>query len=202
MSEAGSMNFSVTVPGKGRSSKISRMLTLERVIEWIKAHDFDEHTTQSLIAQASRYPSHALPKFKEKLNVMLQRARQQRREDTGNEVEQPIEEVQEQFGSLAAGLSQTWKEPENAEEESVENSGEVCLASGTGGEEESCQKESCEEGGCEESCSIEKESGVEEDWQEEASSFAAVITDSDSFDDPVDSDPLRREREAEVPAEV
>jgi hypothetical protein len=110
MSEASSMNFSVSVPGKGKTN-IGRMFTLERLVEWIKAQELDEHTTKSLIALASRYPSHALPLFKKNFNLMLQRARAMRKSDS----EEPITKITENtptignFSSLDAGLNQTWK---------------------------------------------------------------------------------------------
>lgn len=110
MSEASSMNFSVNVPGKGKTH-IGRMFTLERLVEWIKAQELDEHTTKSLIYLASRYPSHALPLFKKNFNLMLQRARAMRKSDS----EEPITKIIENtptignFSSLDAGLNQTWK---------------------------------------------------------------------------------------------
>jgi len=121
MSEAASMNFSVTIPGKSRSPRIARMLTLERLIEWIKSQDLDEHTTKSLIYLASRYPSHALPLFKKNFNLMLQRARAMRKADSTGPVEKKeAEPVAETFESLDAGLNQVWKEPKNAKEDSLE----------------------------------------------------------------------------------
>ena len=125
MSEAASMNFSVTIPGKSRSPRIARMLTLERLIEWIKSQDLDEHTTKSLIYLASRYPSHALPLFKKNFNLMLQRARAMRKADSTGPVEKKeaeAEPVTETFESLDAGLNQTWKEPKNAKESHKEDS--------------------------------------------------------------------------------
>ena len=97
-----------------------------------------------------------------------------------------VEEQQEQFASLAAGLNQSWKEPTNAEEENVEDCGEVCVESGADCEEIRQEKSSAK-----------KE--VEESFQEEAlddwqsGELQAVTADSDSFDDPIDGLPLRRE---------
>ena len=51
MSEPSSVNFSVSVPGKEKSSPIGRMLTLERIIEWINSDpQTDEQTKKNLIA--------------------------------------------------------------------------------------------------------------------------------------------------------
>lgn len=124
MSEASSMNFSVYVPGKGKTH-IGRMVTLERLVEWIKSQEFDEHTTKSLIYLASRYPSHALPLFKKNFNLMLQRARAMRQSDSEENII-PIqhEPVVETFSNLDDGLNQSWKGQKNEKENSIEDNEE------------------------------------------------------------------------------
>lgn len=128
MSEASSMNFSVYVPGKGKTH-IGRMVTLERLIEWIKSQEFDEHTTKSLIYLASRYPSHALPLFKKNFNLMLQRARAMRQADSEENIT-PIqhEPVVETFSSLDDGLNQSWKGQKNEKEKSINEENDESVA--------------------------------------------------------------------------
>ena len=126
MSEPTSVNFSVSVPGREKNSPISRMLTLDRVIEWINSDpNTDEQTKKNLIAQASRYPSHALPMFKEKYQLMLQRARARRAEESGLEPqksaiqEEESKSTEQKFSSFEDGLNQTWSE--NASEKEKNN---------------------------------------------------------------------------------
>tara|TARA_B100000941_G_C28351328_1_gene471984 strand:+ start:309 stop:806 length:498 start_codon:yes stop_codon:yes gene_type:complete len=128
MSEPSSVNFSVSVPGKEKSSPIGRMLTLERIIEWINSDpQTDEQTKKNLIAQASRYPSHALPMFKQKYQLMLQRARAKRAEESGLEPQQSTisqEEksgsTEQKFSSFEDGLNQTWSENASEKENDEE----------------------------------------------------------------------------------
>lgn len=122
MSEPSSVNFSVNIPGQGQRSRISRILTLDRLIEWIRSHEFDEHTTETLIAMASRYPYEALPLFKKNFNLMLQRARATRKKDENHEeIGIQGQVTQTNISSLEEGINQKWKESEtNVEEESSE----------------------------------------------------------------------------------
>ena len=104
MSEASSMSVSLNIPND-RKSKLSRMLTLERLIEWINAQELDEFTTKGLIDIAKRYPSHALPTFKKNFNIMLQRVRSQRKaEDVA-----PVVEIVEETPSDEETLNSEWK---------------------------------------------------------------------------------------------
>lgn len=167
MSEASSMNFSVYVPGKGKTH-IGRMVTLERLIEWIKSQEFDEHTTKSLIYLASRYPSHALPLFKKNFNLMLQRARAMRQSDSEENITPTQHEpVVETFSNLDDGLSQSWKGQKNDKEKSIAM-----------GDRKSEEVEGIR------NITEENDESVADDWQDE------FHGDAYTLDDQTDSNPL------------
>ena len=102
------INVGVTVNGEGNRRGPLRQITLEVVTEWIKLQGFDEYTTNGLIEMASRYPTQALPSFRRNFNLMIQRVRQKRKqeqgEDVSNVVQKPIkqsEPIQEERGSTS-----------------------------------------------------------------------------------------------------
>lgn len=80
MAEPTSIKAKIYVPGKS-SSRLQRPLTLGVISEWIKLQGFDEYTTNGLIELASRYPTQALPSFRENFNIMIERVRQKRRKE-------------------------------------------------------------------------------------------------------------------------
>lgn len=93
MSEPSKLNISVTHESHGRKTHISRVVTLEGVINWIKGHQFDDYTTNGLIEIASKYPNQALPSFRKNFNVMIARVRQKRKTEQGvvsNVKEEPV----------------------------------------------------------------------------------------------------------------
>ncbi len=70
------LKISVGVAGEdSRKSRIAPLLTLERVVQWIKSHNFDQKTEEGLIELAANYPNAALPSFRRNFNVMLNRVR-------------------------------------------------------------------------------------------------------------------------------
>jgi hypothetical protein len=64
--------------------KANRVVTHERVAEWIRRQGLDQLTTEDLIELSSRYPVGALASFKKNFHLMIQRVRAtQRKEKTG-----------------------------------------------------------------------------------------------------------------------
>lgn len=86
-----SVNLKVGVKGKDEKS-FKMPLTLDKVSEWIRLQEFDEYTTEGLIALAGRYPTHALPMFRKNFNVMIARVRAQRRREMLEQGETPEED--------------------------------------------------------------------------------------------------------------
>jgi hypothetical protein len=87
MSEPTSIKSQVFIPGKG-NGKLQRLLTLETVCSWIKLQGFDEYTTNGLIELASKYPTQALPSFRKNFNLMIERVRAKRRQESNLREEQ------------------------------------------------------------------------------------------------------------------
>ncbi len=83
--EASSIRTQVFVPGK-TGGRLQRQLTLEIITDWIKLQGLDDYTTNGLIEMASRYPTQALPHFRRKFNLMIERVRQKRREEQNGNV--------------------------------------------------------------------------------------------------------------------
>lgn len=81
--EAQSINAKVSVSGKSEGRGFKKQMTFEMISQWIKLQGFDEYTTKGLIKLASRYPTQALPKFKDNFNLMIQRVRQERKKEMG-----------------------------------------------------------------------------------------------------------------------
>lgn len=80
MGEPTSINAKVSVPGKS-SGKLNRLLTFEIVCDWIRIQNLDEYTTKGLIDMAAKYPTHALPKFRDNFNLMIERVRHKRKQE-------------------------------------------------------------------------------------------------------------------------
>lgn len=70
------INMSVGIPGREGKNNVRRLLTLERLIEWIKSHRLDKQTEDGLIELAASYPTAAFPSFQRNFHVMLNRVRQ------------------------------------------------------------------------------------------------------------------------------
>jgi len=85
--EASKLNISVSKGSwdSARKSNVSQMITLESIIESIKAQGLDDYTTNGLIEIASRYPANALISFKKNFNVMIRRVRAQRQKEQHGE---------------------------------------------------------------------------------------------------------------------
>ena len=72
--EAKNMNFKVTMPGDednvhGRNTA-RPLVTLDRVISWIRSLELDEYTTDGLIKTAENYPHGALSLFRKNFDTM------------------------------------------------------------------------------------------------------------------------------------
>ena len=83
--EAKNMNFKVTMPGDednvhGRNTA-RPLVTLDRVISWIRSLELDEYTTDGLIKTAENYPHGSLPMFRKNFDTMLARVRQKRSQE-------------------------------------------------------------------------------------------------------------------------
>ena len=83
--EAKNMNFKVTMPGDednvhGRNTA-RPLVTLDRVISWIRSLELDEYTTDGLIKTAENYPHGALSLFRKNFDTMLARVRQKRSQE-------------------------------------------------------------------------------------------------------------------------
>jgi hypothetical protein len=79
------MNFKVTMPGDednvhGRNTA-RPLVTLERVVSWIRSLELDEYTTDGLIKTAENYPHGALSLFRKNFDTMLARVRQKRSQE-------------------------------------------------------------------------------------------------------------------------
>lgn len=84
--EPSSIKTQVFVPGKGESySGPRKLLTLEKICEWIRMQGFDEYTTNGLIEEAGKYPTQALPSFRRNFNLMIARVREKRRSEQQQE---------------------------------------------------------------------------------------------------------------------
>ena len=83
--EAKNMNFKVTMPGDednvhGRNTA-KPLVTLDRVVLWIRSLELDEYTTDGLIKTAENYPHGALSLFRKNFDTMLARVRQKRSQE-------------------------------------------------------------------------------------------------------------------------
>jgi hypothetical protein len=127
--EASSIKTQVYMPGKGKSSHVGRQLTLDTIADWIRMQGFDEYTTNGLIELAERYPTQALPHFRRNFNLMIQRVRSKRKQETDQSAvderpagERPLgeEPVEEPVVEQAEQPMDDWQEEriENAESES------------------------------------------------------------------------------------
>ena len=82
MSEASHIQVKVSM-GQNDTKNFSKMVTLERIVEWIKRQELDDYTTNGLIEAASKYPTAALSSFHKNFNIMLQRVRSKRKLEQG-----------------------------------------------------------------------------------------------------------------------
>jgi len=78
MNEASSLSISFNDKPKGI---LPANLTLEKIIDFIRSQELDEHTTKGLIELASTYPTNAFPTFKKNINLMIQRTRAKRTQE-------------------------------------------------------------------------------------------------------------------------
>lgn len=81
MPEPNRLSMTMTNGQNKRNSSISPLLTLDKVIDFIRSHNFDEYTTKGLIDLASAYPNNALSSFRKNFNLMVQRVRAKRIKD-------------------------------------------------------------------------------------------------------------------------
>jgi hypothetical protein len=88
MSEPSRLSISVSADSIRRQNSVGKMLTLERIVDYIEKQGLDEYTTKGLIEEASKYPHQALGSFRQNFNLMIQRVRARRkREQQGVENE-------------------------------------------------------------------------------------------------------------------
>jgi hypothetical protein len=81
MSEATNLSIKIAGGSSNDSGNAQRVITLDRIKEWIDTLPYDDYTKKGLIELASRYPTAALPSFKKNFNVMVQRVFKKRREE-------------------------------------------------------------------------------------------------------------------------
>jgi hypothetical protein len=86
MGEPTSIKAQVYMPGKSHG-KLHRLLTFDTISEWIKLQGFDDYTTNGLIELASKYPTQALPSFRKNFNLMIERVRAKRRQESTGQTE-------------------------------------------------------------------------------------------------------------------
>jgi hypothetical protein len=91
------INLHLEVKGKSKDKAFQMPLTLEKVSQWIRLQEFDEYTTNGLIALASRTPTAALWQFRKNFNLMVNRVRAKRRKELGGIENVPTEGVAEEF---------------------------------------------------------------------------------------------------------
>lgn len=124
MAEASKLSISLDFGDKREKTPIGHLLTLNRVIKWIKAQELDEYTTAGLIKIAQGYPNQALPMFLKNFQVMLGRVRAQRKKEgfedapTQNANENKPEE--KFVSNLDEGLGFKWEAQAVPQESSVE----------------------------------------------------------------------------------
>jgi len=94
MNEASNLSLNV-VGGNRPRSTVGPQVTLDKLIEFIKSHQFDEYTTKGLIDLASTYPNNALTSFKKNFNLMVQRIRAKRKVDQNFPEKEPHVEAKE-----------------------------------------------------------------------------------------------------------
>jgi hypothetical protein len=121
MNEATSLAVSVSHDSSRKNQKLSRLLTLERVIEWIERQELDEYTTKGLVEMASKYPSHALPSFRKNFNLMVQRVRAKRKKEGAINVQktdqdQTTKEDQNKFTNFEDALNANWEDEKPSKE--------------------------------------------------------------------------------------
>jgi hypothetical protein len=81
MSEPSRLSISVSTDSARRTTHVGKMLTLERLVEYIEKQGLDEYTTKGLIEEASKYPHQALGTFRRNFNLMIQRVRARRKKE-------------------------------------------------------------------------------------------------------------------------
>lgn len=112
MTEASRMQVKVDI-GQSNRPGPQKLVTLGRVVEWIRKQDFDEYTQNGLIDLAATYPTSALPSFRRNFNLMIQRVRAKRKKEQNGEdvnVEIKIKEtIVDNRLSLEEALNQAFK---------------------------------------------------------------------------------------------
>ena len=96
MAEAQQIRASVYVPGDTKRPRFQRQITLDIICDWIRKQGLDDYTTQGLIRLAERYPTQALPNFRRNFNVMIQRVRQQRKQEQTQPIDERPTEIMEE----------------------------------------------------------------------------------------------------------
>lgn len=81
MSEPSRLAISVSTDSVRRPNNVGKMLTLERIVDYIEKQGLDEYTTKGLIEEASKYPHQALGSFRRNFNLMIQRVRARRKKE-------------------------------------------------------------------------------------------------------------------------
>lgn len=105
MSEPSRLSISVSAESHGRTSRVGKMLTLERIVEYIEKQGLDEYTTKGLIEEASKYPHQALGSFRRNFNLMIQRVRARRKKEQQG-VENAIQEVKPKVARQTISLEE------------------------------------------------------------------------------------------------
>lgn len=103
MSEPNKLSVSVNAQQQDNAlrPKASRMITHERVADWIRKQELDDYTTQGLIELSSRYPIGALVSFRRNFNLMIQRVRAKKKKEQIGEVQDAkSNEVQQEVPNL------------------------------------------------------------------------------------------------------
>lgn len=107
MTEPSRLSISVSTDSARRPTNVGKMLTLDRIVEYIEKQGLDEYTTKGLIEEAAKYPHHALPSFRRNFNLMIQRVRARRKkEQSGVETYEPKENTKQKVTRTAISLEE------------------------------------------------------------------------------------------------
>jgi hypothetical protein len=107
MTEPSRLSISVSTDSARRPNNVGKMLTLDRIVEYIEKQGLDEYTTRGLIEEAAKYPHQALPSFRRNFNLMIQRVRARRKkEQSGVETHEPKENTKQKVSRTAISLEE------------------------------------------------------------------------------------------------
>lgn len=107
MTEPSRLSISVSTDSARRPNNVGKMLTLDRIVEYIEKQGLDEYTTKGLIEEAAKYPHQALPAFRRNFNLMIQRVRARRKkEQSGVENHEPKETTKQKVTRTAISLEE------------------------------------------------------------------------------------------------